>query len=43
MSKQSEKNEKCPYNEGCACVPRKRNCDRCGWKPKTEDKKDGKE
>ena len=42
MSKQSEKNEQCPYNEGCACCPRKRNCDRCGWKPE-EEKNDGKE
>ena len=37
------KKEQCPYNEGCACYTKKRDCDRCGWKPKTEDKNDGKE
>ena len=37
------KKEQCPYNEGCACYPQKRDCERCGWKQKTEDKKDGKE
>lgn len=42
MSKQSEKKEQCPHNEGCACYPQKRDCDRCGWKPK-EEKDDGKE
>ena len=42
MSRQSEKKEQCPYNEGCACITRKRDCDRCGWKPK-EEKSDGKE
>ena len=42
MNRQSEKKEQCPHNEGCACVPRKRNCDLCGWKPK-EEKDDGKE
>lgn len=42
MKRQSEKKEQCPYNAGCACVPIKRDCDRCGWKPK-EEKKDGKE
>ena len=31
-----EKAKKCPYNEGCACEPRKRDCDRCGSKPKKE-------
>ena len=36
------KKELCPYNEGCACVPRERDWDRCGWKPKKE-KDDGKE
>lgn len=42
MSKQSEKKEQCPHNEGCACIPRKRDCDRCGWKQK-EEKSDGEE
>lgn len=42
MSKQSNKKEQCPYNEGCACAPKKRDCDRCGFKPK-EEKSDGKE
>lgn len=36
------KKEQCPYNQGCACYTKKRDCDRCGWKPK-EEKKDGKE
>lgn len=31
-----EKTKKCQYNEGCACEPRKRDCERCGWKPKKE-------
>lgn len=34
--RQREKTEKCPYNEGCSCEPRKRDCLRCGWKPKKE-------
>lgn len=34
--RQREKTKKCPYNEGCACEPRKRDCGRCGWKPKKE-------
>ena len=42
MSENKDKKEKCPYNDGCACVPRTRDCDRCGWKPKGE-KNDGKE
>ena len=42
MKRQSEKKEQCPYNVGCACVPRKRDCDRCVWKPK-EEKNDGEE
>ena len=42
MKRQSEKKEQCPYNVGCACVPRKRDCDRCVWKQK-EEKNDGKE
>ena len=42
MKRQSEKKEQCPHNEGCACAPIKRDCDRCGWKPKGE-KNDGKE
>lgn len=42
MARQSEKKELCPYNEACACVPRKRNCDRCVWNIKKE-KDDGKE
>ena len=42
MGSKREKKEQCPYNEGCACFPRNRDCDRCGWKPK-EEKKDGKE
>lgn len=42
MVRKSDKKEQCPYNEGCACAQRKRNCDRCGWKPK-EEKNDGKE
>ena len=42
MSKQSEKKEQCPHNEGCACVPRKRDCERCGLNQK-EEKADGKE
>ena len=42
MVRKSEKKEQCPYNEGCACVPSKRDCERCGWNPK-EEKTDGKE
>lgn len=42
MSKQSEKKEQCPHNEGCACIPRKRNCECCGWNAQKE-KDDGKE
>ena len=42
MSENKDKKEKCPYNAGCACAPRTRDCDRCGWKPK-EENNDGKE
>lgn len=42
MSSNKDKKEKCPYNDGCACAPRTRDCDRCGWKPK-EEKNYGKE
>ena len=42
MSENKDKKEKCPYNDGCACAPRTRDCYRCGWKQK-EEKNDGKE
>lgn len=42
MMRQSEKKEACPYNEGCACIPRKRNCECCVWNNKKETG-DGKE
>lgn len=32
----SEKKEPCPYNDGCACVPRKRNCECCAWNTEKE-------
>ena len=42
MGHHGDKKEQCPYNNGCACEPRKRDCDHCVWKTKKEED-DGKE
>ena len=42
MSKQSRKKGPCPYNEGCACTTRERNCELCGFNTQKE-KDDGEE
>lgn len=38
MDRKNEKKEPCPYNDGCACIPRKRNCECCAWNTKKGDR-----
>lgn len=42
MNRHGNKKEPCPYNDGCACAPIKRDCEHCGWNTQKE-KDDGKE
>lgn len=29
----------CPYNEGCRCKPKDKECDKCGWNPVVAEKR----
>ena len=38
MSKYVKKVD-CPYNEGCECNPKKRDCENCGWNHAVAEKR----